>query len=128
GTTLSRRVAPLSRPGAPARLGAPPALPPAPIRSALSPAAGETAAALIPPHVAAIAAGVTPDMFLKKAKIATVVTLALGVLAAGLGLTAYQALAARQPATATATPGAVNKPQPATKAGAEQGPVTYSVR
>jgi RNA polymerase sigma factor (sigma-70 family) len=54
-------------------------------------AAGEPAAGAIPSHVAALAAGVTRAMFLMKARVATAVLLAAGVMA-GAALWAQQAL------------------------------------
>jgi RNA polymerase sigma factor (sigma-70 family) len=55
-------------------------------------AVGEPAAGVIPPHIAALAAGVTRAMSLSKAKIAVVVLLAAGLLAGG-GAWAHRALA-----------------------------------
>ncbi|HMC65687.1 MAG TPA: hypothetical protein VKI65_12175, partial [Gemmataceae bacterium] len=63
------------------------------IRSGLLVAAGETAAGLIPSHVAALAAGVTRAIFLTKAKIAMAVLCAVGLFAAGAGVVNRQALA-----------------------------------
>src|SRR5262249_1905935 len=63
----------------------------------LSVAAGEPAAA-IPSHVAALAAGVTRDMFVSKAKIAAALVVAASLFAAGSAL-AYQALAAAEEMT-----------------------------
>lgn len=57
------------------------------VRSGLLVAAGESTAALVTAHVAALAAGVTRAMFLTKAKVAVVILLAAGALAAfGLAL------------------------------------------
>src|SRR5262249_41735110 len=58
---------------------------------------GEPAAGVIPPHVAALAAGVTRAMFVNKAKIAILLTLALGLFALGAGVLACQAPAAKEP-------------------------------
>jgi RNA polymerase sigma factor (sigma-70 family) len=65
------------------------------VRSGLLVAAGEPAAGVIPPHVAALAAGVTRAMFPTKAKIATLVLLAAGLFAAGAGALTCQALAGK---------------------------------
>jgi RNA polymerase sigma factor (sigma-70 family) len=54
------------------------------VQSGLLTAAGESAAALVPAHVAALASGVTRAMFLTKAKIAGVVLLAIALTAGGL--------------------------------------------
>jgi RNA polymerase sigma factor (sigma-70 family) len=53
------------------------------VRFGLLVAAGEPAAGVIPAHVAAWAAGVTRAMFVTKARIATAVLLAVGLVAAG---------------------------------------------
>jgi RNA polymerase sigma factor (sigma-70 family) len=70
-------------------------------------AAGGTAAAAIPSHVAALAAGVTQAMFMTKAKIATALLLAVGLIVAGVGV--HHALAAK------GTPPLVQKTEPAAK-------------
>ncbi len=56
------------------------------IRFGLLVAAGETAAGVIPSHVAALAAGVTRAMFVTKAKVAVVILLAAGIVSAACGL------------------------------------------
>jgi RNA polymerase sigma factor (sigma-70 family) len=61
------------------------------IRSGLLVAAGKSAAGSIPAHVVALATGVTRTMFLSKAKIATIVLLAVGVFV-GTALWAHQVL------------------------------------
>ena len=65
------------------------------VRSGILVASGGTAAGLIPPHVAALATGVTRAMFLQQSKIATVVLLVVGLLA-GAGVLTHQALAAKE--------------------------------
>jgi RNA polymerase sigma factor (sigma-70 family) len=57
-------------------------------------AVGEPAAAVIPPPVAQVAAGVTRAMFLTKAKIVTAALLALTLIATSACVLAHQALAA----------------------------------
>jgi RNA polymerase sigma factor (sigma-70 family) len=65
------------------------------IRSATLYATDQAAGAVSAP-VAALAKGVTQAMFVSKIKLATLVLLAAGLFAAGLGLLSHQALAARQ--------------------------------
>jgi RNA polymerase sigma factor (sigma-70 family) len=73
------------------------------VRAAVLSATDQTAAAgLISAPVAALVEGVTRTMFVSKAKLATVLLLAVGLLAAGLGLLTHQALAARQTESAAA--------------------------
>jgi RNA polymerase sigma factor (sigma-70 family) len=60
-------------------------------------AAGEPAAGVIPAHVAALAAGVTRAMFVTRARIATAVLLAVGLVVAGAGTLLHQLPAAEQP-------------------------------
>src|SRR5437899_4591141 len=64
------------------------------IRFGLWVAAGEPVAGVIPSHVAALATGVTRAMFLTKAKIATALLLAVGVVT-GAGALMHQVLAAQ---------------------------------
>jgi RNA polymerase sigma factor (sigma-70 family) len=64
------------------------------IRSGLLVAAGGSAPGVIPSHVAALATGVTRAMFLTKAKIATALLLAVGVVT-GAGALMHQVLAAK---------------------------------
>src|SRR5438445_12028585 len=82
------------------------------IRSGLLVAAGETAAGLIPSHVAALAAGVTRAMFLTKAKIAMAVLCAVGLFAAGAGVLTRQALAEK---AADPPPAAAKRAKDSTK-------------
>jgi RNA polymerase sigma factor (sigma-70 family) len=63
------------------------------IRCGLLVAAGGTAAGVIAPHVATLAAGVTRAMFVTKAKTATFVLLAVGLFAGGTGALTHQSLA-----------------------------------
>lgn len=79
------------------KAGVPLALIHATVRNRLLVAAGGTAAGLIPSHVAILAEGVTKAMFLTKMKITTAVLLIAGLVAAGTGAAAYQALAADKP-------------------------------
>jgi RNA polymerase sigma factor (sigma-70 family) len=64
------------------------------VRFGLLVAAGGTAAGDIPFHIAALAIGVTRAMFLNKAKIVTVVLLAVGLFAAGGAMLAREVLTA----------------------------------
>ena len=73
------------------------------IRFGLWVAAGEPVAGVIPSHVAALATGVTRAMFLTKAKIATALLLAVGVVT-GAGALMHQVLAAK------VFPGSANVP------------------
>jgi RNA polymerase sigma factor (sigma-70 family) len=73
----------------------PAALAGATVRFGLSVAAGSRAA-VIPAHIAALAAGVTRAMFLSKAKITTAL-LVVCLIAAGAGVLAHQAPAATEP-------------------------------
>ncbi len=66
------------------------------IRFGLLGAAGGPAVEPIPPVVAALAAGVSRAMFLTKAKIATIVLLATGLLVAAAGALLHQQVAARE--------------------------------
>ncbi|HEV3255969.1 MAG TPA: sigma-70 family RNA polymerase sigma factor [Gemmataceae bacterium] len=93
GIKLAALLAALSVAESAGKGALPIALGSAAIRSGLLVAAGETAAGVIPAHVAALAAGVTRAMFLIKAKIATAVLLAAGLIAAAGALT-HQALSA----------------------------------
>jgi hypothetical protein len=67
-------------------------------------------------------------MFLTKSRRFTVVILALGLLAAGAGLAAHQALEAKGPQETAAKPRAVAKPQEAAKADNDKETVAYSGR
>ncbi len=106
------------------------------VRSGLLVATGATAAGVIPAHVGALAAGVTSAMFLTKAKMATVVLLAVSVVT-GAAVLARQALFAKDnevknpPAkTRVPEPGKplAAKPQPATAKNAPADIVEFSGR
>jgi RNA polymerase sigma factor (sigma-70 family) len=83
-------------------------------------AAGSPAAAVIPPHVAALAAGVTRAMWSSKLKVATAVLLAVGLVAAA-GALARQALAAQEPPAGSPT-SEVRGREPAPAEGAAKPP------
>jgi protocatechuate 3,4-dioxygenase beta subunit len=81
------------------------------LRYGLLVAAGETVAGTIPPHVAALATGVTRAMLLNKVKTAAIGALVIGLVAAGAGLLKQQVVraedkpaAARPEAKLTAEP------------------------
>jgi RNA polymerase sigma factor (sigma-70 family) len=67
------------------------------VRSGLLVAAGKTAAGMIPPHIAALAAGVIKAMYLSKAKVATAVLLAVCLFTTGAGVLTHQAFAVKEP-------------------------------
>src|SRR5262249_48294237 len=78
-------------------VGAPAALVRHPLRAAVLCATDQTAAGgVVRAEVAALVEGVTEAMSVTKAKLATALLLAVGILAAGFGLLTGQALAARQ--------------------------------
>jgi RNA polymerase sigma factor (sigma-70 family) len=106
GIDLAAVLAALAVSGA-TRAGVSPVLVNATVRFGLSVAAGGPAAAAIPSHVAALAAGVTRTMFMTKARIATAVLLAVGLIVAGVGV--HHALAA------WGTPPLVQKTEPPAK-------------
>jgi protocatechuate 3,4-dioxygenase beta subunit len=91
GIQLSALLAALSVAQSVGRAAVPLPLARATVRFGLSVAAGEPAAGVIPPRVAALAAGVTRAMFVRKVRIATAVVLAVGVMA-GASLWAQQVL------------------------------------
>jgi RNA polymerase sigma factor (sigma-70 family) len=97
GIQLAALLGALSVAESAVKAAVPAALARATIRFGLSVAAGGPAAAAIPSHIAALAAGVTRAMFLSKAKITAVVLLAAGLLIAGAGALARQAPAAGDP-------------------------------
>jgi RNA polymerase sigma factor (sigma-70 family) len=112
GIKLTAVLAALAVVDGAARAAVPAALAHVTIRSGLSVAAGEPAAT-IPSHVAALAAGVTRAMLLKKAKIAVVLVFAAGLLIAGAGAVTRQALAAAGPPESQKTEVGGQKPGPA---------------
>jgi RNA polymerase sigma factor (sigma-70 family) len=75
-----------------ARAALPPTLARLAVRSGLLIAAGQSTAALIPAHVAALAAGVTRAMFLTKTKIAVAILFFVALIS-GAGAWVHQALA-----------------------------------
>ncbi len=122
GIQLSAVLAALSVAQGSGEAAVPAALAGATVRFGLSVAAGEPAAA-IPSPVAALAAGVTRAMLLSKAKIATALLVALGLVAAGAGAWARRAPAAppeEAKPQAGAKPAAAGKPAPGA---GKEGPV-----
>jgi RNA polymerase sigma factor (sigma-70 family) len=83
GIKLAALLAALSIADSAGRAGPSVPLVRATVRFGLLVAAGEPAAGVIPAHVAALAAGVTRAMFVTKARIATAVLIAVGLVAAG---------------------------------------------
>src|SRR5262249_52733540 len=72
------------------------------IRFGLLVAAGQSAAGVIPSHIAALAAGVTRAMFFSKAKIAIAALFVACLFTAGAGMGALRGLAANAEASAPA--------------------------
>jgi RNA polymerase sigma factor (sigma-70 family) len=127
GIQLSALLAALSVAEAASRAALPAAQARAAVGFGLLAAAGEPAAAVIPPRVAALAAGVTRTMFLTTTKIAIAVLFATGLLAAGVST--FQALAAKAPQGAPAAEAeAPASDQPAARKGADEDPLTFSGR
>jgi RNA polymerase sigma factor (sigma-70 family) len=89
------------------------------IRFGLSVAAGKPAGAVIPAHVAALAAGGAQAVFLSKTRIAVLILLTGCLLVAGAGGLARQLLAARQQPAAKPKSQVAN--QPAQPASAPEG-------
>jgi RNA polymerase sigma factor (sigma-70 family) len=110
GIQLSAVLAALAVASGAGEAAVPVALASSTVRFGLSVAAGGPAAA-IPSHVAALAAGVTGAMFVNKAKLATAVVFAVGLIVA-TGAFGYQAFA--------------QKPEPVAKGEAMQGPAAKS--
>jgi RNA polymerase sigma factor (sigma-70 family) len=95
------------------------------VRFGLLVAAGEPAAGVIPTHVAALAAGVTSAMSLTKIKIAMALLLAAGLVLAGAGALARQALAAGEPlAGSPLSEAARQEPESAAAKEAAKAPAT----
>ncbi len=94
GVELSAVLAALAVAQEAGRAALPAALLDPTIRFGLSAAAGGLAAGVIPSHIAALAAGVTRAMFLSKTKIAAILLIAAGLLAAGAGMLRHRTLAA----------------------------------
>jgi RNA polymerase sigma factor (sigma-70 family) len=97
GIQLSALLAALSVAESVGRAALPAAFVRSTVRFGLLVAAGEGAAAVIPSHVAALAAGVTRTMSVTKAKTTAVVLLTAGLLIAGAGALARQAPTAGGP-------------------------------
>jgi hypothetical protein len=113
GIELTAVLAALSVAQEGGKAAVPAALAGATIRLGLSVAAGEPAA-VIPTHIAALAAGVTRAMFLSKTKIAAALVLAAGLLLAGGGALARKALSAGEPPAGSRKEAATSKkPEPA---------------
>jgi RNA polymerase sigma factor (sigma-70 family) len=119
GIDLSAVLAALAVAAGASEAAVPAALAGAAVAFGLSVAAGESAVAGIPSHIAALAAGVTRAMFLTKAKLATALLLALGLVAAGASALAHQALAsppeAARPQANAKLPTPVKPPMPSEK-------------
>src|SRR5262249_23199416 len=94
GINLAVLLAAVSVADSTARAALPAALAQTTIRFGLLVAAGDSAAGVIPSHIAALAAGVTRAMFVSKAKIATVVFIAVGLISISAGALAHQTFAA----------------------------------
>jgi RNA polymerase sigma factor (sigma-70 family) len=109
GIELSVLLAALSVAESAAQAGLPAVLAKVTVRFGLLVAAGETAAGVIPSHIAALAAGVTRAMFLTKAKIAVALLFAVGLVATGASVLTCQALAAKE------TPPVAQKAEPPAK-------------
>jgi RNA polymerase sigma factor (sigma-70 family) len=99
GIQLAPLLAALSVAESAGRASVPAALARAAVRSGLLAAAGDLAAGVIPPHVAALAVGVTRAMFVTKTKLPALLLLAAGLLSAACAL----ALPAAHPEEGTAT-------------------------
>jgi RNA polymerase sigma factor (sigma-70 family) len=94
-------------------------------------AAGVSAAGVIPPHVAALATGVTKAMFLTNAKIAALVVVVASLCAAGAGVLTRQALAAKaahQAATKAEPPAPKETAKPQAAKQTDEDAVTYGGR
>ena len=97
GVTLSAALAAAALSQQAAATAVPGKLAAGTIKASILYSAGKTAAgALISPKVAALAAAVSRGLFLNKAKMATVLLLAAGVIASGAGLVAHQVVGAKE--------------------------------
>jgi RNA polymerase sigma factor (sigma-70 family) len=121
GIKLAALFAALSVAESAARAALPVALARTTIRFGLSVAAGQSAAGVIPTHIAALAVGVTRAMFVSKAKIAVVLMLFSGLLAA-CGF-AFASAGEEKQQPANTRPQAADVPRAATEEA-----VTYSGR
>jgi RNA polymerase sigma factor (sigma-70 family) len=111
GIELTALLAALSVAASASRAALPAALSHATVHFGLMVAAGSVASGMVPAHVAALAAGVTRAIFLNKAKTATALLLAVGVILASAGVLVHQALAAEErPAGATRPEGGSPRP------------------
>jgi RNA polymerase sigma factor (sigma-70 family) len=126
GIKLAALLAALSVAESASRGAVPAGLSRAAIRLGPLVAAGEPAAGAIPPHVAALAAGVTRAMSTSKLKVATAVLLAVGLVAAGAGTLARQGVAAgERPAE---SPRAADPKPAAAKPAGDQGDLAFAGR
>jgi RNA polymerase sigma factor (sigma-70 family) len=90
---------------------------------------GASAVREIPPHIAELAAGVTKAMFLRKARVATVVLLAAGLFAAGAAVLTHQVLASQVPKEPpAAAPAPAPKEAAKQPASDEKGTIAFSGR
>src|SRR5262249_19515537 len=89
------------------------------VRLGLLVAAGWPAAGQIPAHVAALATGVTREMFLTKAKVVTALLLGAGLLLAGATLLSHKPLPAEGRASAAAPKVKPSQPAKPTQDGIE---------
>src|SRR5262249_8744749 len=99
GIQMSAVMAALSVLNGVGKAAIPHALAQSAIRFGLSVAAGNSAAGVIPSHIAALAAGVTRAMFVTKTKLALAVLFALGLFAAGAGVLEHGAFAIAETVT-----------------------------
>jgi RNA polymerase sigma factor (sigma-70 family) len=128
GIKLAALLAALSLAEGAGKAAVPAALVRSTVRFGLLVAAGEPAAGVISPHVAALAAGVTRAMFLKKVKIAFVLLLAAGLVAAGAGVLARPAQpAAEQPEVRSQEAGGRSPKSPAAAAKGDRAEVSGRV-
>jgi RNA polymerase sigma factor (sigma-70 family) len=100
GIKLATLLAALSLAESSARSALPSALGQTTVQFGLLVAAGESAAGLIPTHIAALAAGVTRAMFLTKAKLAIAALLVTGLISAACRLAWSSTAGEQKPAAA----------------------------
>jgi RNA polymerase sigma factor (sigma-70 family) len=103
GIQLSTLLAGLSVAESTTRASLPAALAASTVRSGLLVAAGEPAGGMIPSRVAALAAGVSRSMLLKRARLMTAFFFATSLVVAGAGTLARQVFAAGEPPAGTKT-------------------------
>jgi RNA polymerase sigma factor (sigma-70 family) len=128
GISLAALLAALSLTEPAGQAAMPARLAQAAIRSGLLAAADPSASGMIPPRVAALAAGVTQAMFWTKSRIASLLILIAALFAAGAAVAARQEPGARKPEEPAPKPQAVVRPQAATRADNGKETVTYSGR